>query len=295
MFSRLKNANAILDKSYILANNHMTLHVDLNRVLKDNSRTFFIPIARLPARLQETIASAYLCMRAIDEIEDHPSLNETIKATLLRGISQILQSHIGTGNTQTSLPELDAFFSPYRSVLPEVTLRIGDWLSSAPGDIAPRVWDATISMAERMAYWVENHWNIQSETDLDGYTFSVAGAVGLLICDIWGWFDGTNIDRLCAVQFGRGLQAVNILRNRKEDTSRGVNFFPSGWTDQHMFAYARKNIALAKAGVKSMPNSSFKYFVDIPLLLAEATMDAIENGVEKLSREQVLLIVGRSE
>jgi len=272
----------------------MTLPIDITRVLKNTSRTFYIPIARLPARLQETVACAYLCMRALDEIEDHPSLDDTTKAALLHGLGPILQAHLGVGNADTVLAELDFFFSPYRSILPEVTLRIGDWLSSAPSDFAPRVWDATMTMAERMAYWAENHWQIQTETDLDGYTFSVAGAVGLLICDIWGWFDGTAIDRMCAVQFGRGLQAVNILRNRKEDTARGVNFFPAGWTDRQMFTYARKNIDFAKGGVISMPKSSFKYFVEIPLHLAESTLNAIENGVGKLSREQVMQIVGQS-
>jgi farnesyl-diphosphate farnesyltransferase len=272
----------------------MTLHADQSRVLKDTSRTFFIPIARLPARLQETVASAYLCMRAIDEIEDHPDLDGAAKAALLRGLGPILQAHIGVGNPHAGLAELDVFFAPYRSILPEVTLRIGDWLTSTPGEIAPRVWDATVAMSERMAYWVENHWQIKTEADLDGYTFSVAGAVGLLICDIWGWFDGTAIDRVCAVQFGRGLQAVNILRNRKEDAERGVDFYPTGWTDKQMFAYARKNLDLARAGVTSMPRSSFKYFVDIPLHLAEATLTAIENGVGKLSREQVMQIVGQT-
>ncbi len=272
----------------------MPLHSDLSRVLKNTSRTFFIPIARLPAKLQETVASAYLCMRAIDEIEDHPELDDSTKAALLHGLGPILQAHIGVGNPHAGLAELDLFFSPYRSILPEVTLRIGDWLSSTPTDIAPRVWDATIAMAERMAYWAENHWQIQTESDLDGYTFSVAGAVGLLICDIWGWFDGTPIDRICAVEFGRGLQAVNILRNRKEDNDRGVNFFPAGWTDKDMFAYARKNLDLARAGVISMPKSSFKFFVDIPLHLAEATLNAIENGVGKLSREEVMQIVGNA-
>jgi farnesyl-diphosphate farnesyltransferase len=271
----------------------MPLSSDFLRVLKDTSRTFFIPISRLPARLQETVACAYLCMRAIDEIEDHPVLEDTSKAALLHGLGLILQAHIGVGNPKTVVAELNVFFSPFRSILPEVTLRIGDWLSSTPIEIAPRVWDATIAMAQRMGYWAGNHWQIQTEADLDGYTFSVAGSVGLLICDIWGWFDGTPIDRMCAVQFGRGLQAVNILRNRKEDSERCVNFYPAGWADNHMFTYARKNLDLARKGIKSMPKSSFKYFVDIPLHLAEATLTAIENGVEKLTREQVLQIVGQ--
>jgi farnesyl-diphosphate farnesyltransferase len=270
----------------------MTLSPDLTRVLKETSRTFFIPISRLPARLQETVACAYLSMRAIDEIEDHPHLDDSTKAKLLHGLGPILQAHIGGVNAPACFAEVEAYFTPYRSILPEVTLRIGDWLSNVPADFAPRVWDATTAMAERMAYWAGNHWRIQTVADLDGYTFSVAGAVGLLICDIWSWFDGTSIDRMCAVQFGRGLQAVNILRNRQEDTDRGVDFFPTGWTDTHMFSYARKNLDLARVGVSSMPESSFKYFVEIPLHLAEATLTAIEIGVGKLSREQVIQIVG---
>ena len=106
-----------------------------------------------------------------------------------------------------------------------------------------------------MAYWVEKNWLIRTEADLNSYTFSVAGAVGLLICDIWTWFDGSQIDRLSAIHFGRGLQSVNILRNREEDTQRGVNFFPSGWAEKQMFAYARKNIEQAKAGIGLIPQN----------------------------------------
>ena len=272
----------------------MALLTDHARILKNTSRTFFIPIARLPDQLQETVASAYLCMRAIDEIEDHPDLANPSKAALLRGLGPVLQSQIAPGEAAGVLSGLEDLFAPYQTVLPEVTLRIGDWLLLAPAGIAPRIWDATAAMAERMAFWAENGWRIQTEADLDGYTFSVAGAVGLLICDIWGWFDGSRIDRTCAVQFGRGLQAVNILRNRVEDVERGVNFFPSGWTEKHMFAYARKYLGFARQGLSTMPKSSFKYFVEIPLHLAEATLGAIESGVGKLTREQVLQITGQA-
>ncbi len=271
----------------------MALHSDHARILKDTSRTFYIPISRLPARLQETVASAYLCMRAVDEIEDHSELDCASKATLLRGLSPVLQAHLASARPADVLAALERVFSPFQSILPEVTLRIGDWLLSLPAGIAPRVWDATVAMAERMAFWAENRWRIQSEADLDGYTFSVAGAVGLLICDVWGWFDGSQIDRECAVQFGRGLQAVNIIRNRAEDLRRGVNFYPAGWSERHMFTYARTYLGLAKNGVKAMPKGSFKYFVEVPLLLAEGTLQAIEKGVGKLSREQVLQIVGQ--
>jgi len=86
---------------------------------------------------------------------------------------------------------------------------------------------------------------------------------------------------------------VNILRNREEDNQRGVDFFPSGWAEKHMFAYARKNLDQAKAGIAQISQDSFKYLVDIPLALAEATLQALENGQSKLTRAQVMRIVGQ--
>jgi farnesyl-diphosphate farnesyltransferase len=270
----------------------MSAHTDILRVLKETSRTFFIPISKLPGELQDTIGSAYLCMRAIDEIEDHPTLDNKTKAFLLHRLSWALQARLG--DSALADDRLEAVFQSYQTILPEVTLRIHDWLARIPTGIAPRVWEATIAMADRMAFWVENNWSILTEADLNSYTFSVAGAVGLLLCDIWAWFDGSQIDRQAAIQFGRGLQSVNILRNRDEDAQRGVSFYPTGWTDSQMFAYARKNLDLAKAGITNISHQSFKYLVHIPLALAEATLSALENGQTKLSRTQVLQIIGEA-
>ena len=85
---------------------------DVHAVLKATSRTFFIPIVRLPGGIQEAVASAYLCMRAIDEIEDHPALENLEKARLLRGISLIFQA-------QTSVDDFAhrLFFRSQRRVL----------------------------------------------------------------------------------------------------------------------------------------------------------------------------------
>src|SRR5690348_2293554 len=154
-------------------------------MLKRTSRTFFIPISRLPAGLQEAVMSGYLCMRAIDEIEDHPRLDNRAKALLLHSISYVLQTSFAPADFTTIL-------SNYQQELPEVTLRISDWALLAPLSIAPRVWEATATMADRMAQWAENGWTIQSESDLDRYTFGVAGSVGLLLSDLWAWYDGTT-------------------------------------------------------------------------------------------------------
>jgi farnesyl-diphosphate farnesyltransferase len=264
---------------------------DMLRVLKETSRTFYLPIVRLPSNLQEAVSSAYLCMRALDEIEDHARLGNQDKSSLLREISSVIQSHIAIGDISA---ELNArVFSKYLKVLPEVSLRIGEWLSFAPAGIGPRIWEATAAMADRMAGWAERGWEISTLADLNEYTFSVAGAVGLLICDIWAWFDGTQLDRTCAIHFGRGLQSVNILRNREEDLARKVDFYPKGWTHKEILAYARQNVTFARREIKPMPQLAFAYLVEIPLSLAEATLDVIESGQTKLSKQQVLQIVAQ--
>lgn len=267
----------------------MSIQTEINRVLTETSRTFAIPISFLPEKLRQTISIAYLCMRALDEIEDHVSLEVPAKVTLLQKISANLQATSFSG-VVAKFQNLDSFFEPYKTILPEVTLRLEDWLSHAPVDIIPRLVDASASMADRMAYWVERNWLIRSELELNSYTFSVAGSVGLLISDIWAWFDGSQLNRVDAVNFGRALQAVNILRNREEDLQRNVDFFPGGWSRKEMSAYARQLLERVRPGLKLMPEKAYQYLVKIPFLLADATLDAIDNGQAKLSREQVLQI-----
>lgn len=255
-------------------------------ILKETSRTFYIPISRLPSNLQEAVASAYLCMRAIDEIEDSPELDNFTKAKLLRQISLNLQA-----STKNSTVDDFAIELVPKDLLPEVSLRIGEWALLAPNTIAPRIWDATAAMADRMAYWAENDWKITTESDLDRYTFSVAGAVGLLLSDLWAWYDGTPTDRSCAIGFGRGLQAVNIIRNHGEDLRRGVDFFPNGWCEVDLYNYARRNLKLGDRYTKSLPPGPALDFCKIPLTLAYGTLEVLALGKEKLSRKDVLALV----
>ncbi len=262
------------------------LKKDANRVLVATSRTFYIPISRLSQDLQEAVGAAYLCMRAIDEIEDHEDLATDVKTMLLRETALLMR---GTFSA-TAYLELIA---PYTAHLPEVTLRLPEWIAYCPAAIRPKVLDSTAEMAEGMAVWAERDWTVETEADLDEYTYYVAGLVGVMLSDIWYWKAGIVTDKQQAIGFGRGLQAVNILRNQQEDAERGVGYFPPGWTTDTMFAYARENLAEADAYLASIPKETTIYeFCHIPLALAHGTLDALAKGKEKLSRPEVLKIVG---
>ena len=259
-------------------------------ILRQTSRTFFVPIIRMPRVLRDAVGSAYLCMRAIDEIEDHPDLPKEEKIDLLEQISAVLR----TNASRTDEAYFQTLFTPYGNRLPQVTRSIGHYALMAPGYIADTVWEATSAMAHAMADWVQRDFMICTEADLDQYTFDVAGRVGLLLTDIWHWHDGENADRDLAIGFGRGLQAVNIVRNREEDLARGADFFPEGWERADMIRYVRRQLTLADAYMDSLNSKPAQTFCRIPLSLAYGTLEALEAGREKLSRDEVEALVGEA-
>ncbi|WP_416148653.1 squalene/phytoene synthase family protein [Salipaludibacillus sp. HK11] len=260
--------------------NEKTLQKDAMRMLKLTSRTFYIPISLLEPTLKKTVASAYLCMRAIDEIEDNSMLDSPSKQYLLKETGALLDE---TFDNEAYLQLID----PYKHLLPEVTLRLGDWIATCPPGIVEKVQESTSIMAYGMAKWAYKNWHIKTKEDLNDYTYYVAGLVGVMLSDIWEWRDGTKTDRDLAIAYGRGLQTVNILRNQLEDKERGVSFIPTVWDIDETFEYAEKNLALGDEYMKDINSRSILLFCKIPLALANKTLKALKDGREKITRSEV--------
>lgn len=262
------------------------LQKDAMRVLKNTSRTFYIPITFLQNQLKIAVANAYLMMRAIDEIEDHETLENDVKHDLLKEISLLLKE------TKFNEEKYKTLIEPYKNLLPEVTIRLADWISLLPTGCEQLVKNATSEMAFGMGKWAKINWAIKTKEDLDEYTYYVAGLVGVMLSELWEWDSGVKTDRELAIGYGRGLQAVNILRNQEEDLKeRGVSFIPDNWTREHLFEYAQYNLNKADEYMKAIKKRSILLFCRLPLALAHRTLNAMKNGREKLSREEVEKIV----
>lgn len=257
------------------------LYKEAMHVLKETSRTFYIPITFLKNDLKTTVAAAYLAMRAIDEIEDHEELTNDVKFNLLSTTGELLKDTFDA-------TAYEALLSPYASKLPEVTLRLADWVAFCPEGSRPIVQASTSEMAFGMAKWSKANWQVHTREDLDDYTYYVAGLVGTMLSEIWAWGAGIQTDRELAIGYGRGLQAVNILRNQHEDMDeRGVCFVPDGWTREDLFAYAEENLAKADLYMEDIDKRSIKLFCRLPLALAHKTLKAMQEGREKMSRAEV--------
>ena len=258
-------------------------------LLRQTSRTFFVPIIRLPSDLRCAVGSAYLCMRGIDEIEDHHDLPMPDIIDLLERVSTVLHG----ATDERHLAALSDIFAPFGDRLPEVTRAIGRHAMLAPEGVARAVWKSTAEMAHRMAHWARVEWKVTTEEDLHDYTFDVAGRVGVLLTDLWRWYDGTSASHELSSGYGRGLQAVNIIRNRDEDAERGVSFYPDGWTPSDMHEYARQQLAMGDEYLRALQGGPALNFCRVPLELAYATLDTILAGKEKLSRGKVLELIER--
>lgn len=238
-----------------------------DEMIRTWSTTWYEPVMAMPGLLKDATAAAYLCMRAIDEIEDHPILSGTTKAVLLRKISALFQGHC----TESSFD----FLMHTKPGLPEVTLRLGEWATLAPSDIAPRVLDTFSIMAERMASWAEEGFVVHTEQDLDRYTYAVAGTLVLMLCDLWAWHNGTPSNRTHGIAYGRALQSVNIIIDRHTDISRNVDFWPDGWDIPQMTSYACQELALADTFVAALPFGAARTFCTQPLHRAHQALKQI--------------------
>src|SRR5699024_10770869 len=99
-------------------------------------------------------------------------------------------------------------------------------------------------MAYGMAKWAKANWRIKSRDDLDDYTYYVAGLVGVMLSKLWDVCANVKTDRDLAIGYGRGLQAVNILRNEEEDLEeRDVSFVRDVENYVDIIAYAKEKLA----------------------------------------------------
>ncbi len=254
---------------------------DAMRILKETSRTFYIPITFLQKELKYSVAVAYLVFRAIDEIEDHEELDNDVKCTILMRVSELFKQPFDN-------EEYLRILGPVKYQMPEVTLRLAEWLQACPKDSLSIVMNAANEMAFGMAKWAKANWDIHTREDLDDYTYYVAGLVGVMLSDLWEHYGEEKTNRELAIGYGRGLQAVNILRNEKEDLDeRGVSFVPDGWNREELFKYAEENLTKADEYMKSLNKRSIVLFCRLPLALAHKTLKALKEGREKISRAEV--------
>jgi farnesyl-diphosphate farnesyltransferase len=217
-------------------------------LLKRVSRSFYLTLRLLPSQVRDSIALAYLVARLSDTLADGAD-TEAEKQLLAR------------------------------------REEIGVWLLNSPDrNEIESVW-STIRQGQRFD---QDRFSMPEASplnpqELDLYAYLVAGCVGEFwtrLCEkrLPG-FASLNLTEMTdlGIRFGKGLQLVNILRDRQADSLKGRTYVPAG-RFYEVLADARGHLRAAREYVSALRNYRLRVACALPLYLAAETLDLVEKS-----------------
>lgn len=304
----------------------------ITELVTQTSRTFALGIRQLPDTLERVVSVAYLTLRVSDYFEDNEAMPAERKLGYLGAWADALRE--SCVRTAEPIPS-PAFRGPaeYDETTPDaLAARAADTILAAFRDLpdAERaiVGRHVVDSTGGMARWVAKGPAFRTEADLDDYMFEVAGRVGLLLTELFALRSGSVARRhekmlRLGVEFGLGLQTVNVIRGLSSDHDRGWifvprSFLPVGTAPSAIWAEPASAPAIAlldrlvrKAGrhldaardyVLAIPRREYgiRVFCLLPLLFALRTLELSRANPRvfttevKLSRAEVAAIVRRT-
>lgn len=212
-------------------------------LLKAVSRSFFLTIRWLPRAMQDGVALGYLLARATDSVADTSSADEKKREAVLQRMGQAVAGTLDDMALQELLCDLAGPLAEAQSNPAECTLlrRFGECLrilQAMPEGQQTLIRDVLSTIVEGQL-WDLRFFRDQSAVTDDAqthtYTYQVAGCVGqfwtsLGIETMGEDFCDTTRQQVmteAGIRYGRGLQLVNILRDRAEDAARGRSYLCS--------------------------------------------------------------------
>ena len=267
---------------------------DLNHLLKQVSRSFYISIRVLPREIRPQIGLTYILARTTDTAADTRSAPTPLRrAALHRMRTEIAAAAAGDAvhgsdfrDLSEGMPQIDrALIERFPDALGRLRRcsapdrrRIGDVLGSITGG-------QEIDLSRFGEATVEHIAALDTDAELDDYTYQVAGCVGEFwtkMCQAHLFPEVNVADAFLferGVRFGKGLQLVNILRDLPRDLRQGRSYIP-------LAPLAERNLSpeslLDPASMKT-----FRPLYDHYLQQAEEYLAAGRDYVDALPRRQL--------
>jgi farnesyl-diphosphate farnesyltransferase len=218
------------------------VNADLNNLLRATSRSFYLTLRVLPARVRPQIGLAYLLARTTDTIADTELVPPAQRLEALQNLRErILGQNSAPLNfgelaqkqnlsaeklllekVENSLAALQNLSAPDQKLIREVLTTI---ISGQELDLKRFAGSAGVPPAVCGVA-------LKTAAELDDYTYRVAGCVGgfwTKICRAH-LFPNAKIDDTQfiadGIRFGKGLQFVNILRDLPADLKNGRCYLP---------------------------------------------------------------------
>jgi farnesyl-diphosphate farnesyltransferase len=221
----------------------------LTDLLKQVSRSFYLTLRVLPAPVRAQISLAYLLARATDTIADTRLVSTERRLSALRGVcSAVLEAAEGKpgctpelGELAAAQVELTSQGSPGERVLLESLGKVLALLSGFQAEDRHLICNLLQIIIRGQESDLIHFGSatpevpaaLETDAELDEYTYSVAGCVG----EFWTRICRTHLFPQAAlddeillrrgVRFGKGLQLLNILRDLPRDLRQGRCYVPA--------------------------------------------------------------------
>jgi farnesyl-diphosphate farnesyltransferase len=208
-------------------------------LLRSVSRSFYLTLRVLPAAVRPQIGLAYLLARTTDTIADTELVSLEMRLEALRALRERilglasgtvelgeLARHQGTPAERLLLQQIDESLALLQTFKPEDQKLIRGVLGTITGG-------QELDLRKFQGASAENIVALQTDLELEDYTYRVAGCVG----EFWTrlcrahLFANARLDETAfladGVRFGKGLQLVNILRDLPADLRHGRCYLPA--------------------------------------------------------------------
>jgi farnesyl-diphosphate farnesyltransferase len=223
----------------------------INDLLKATSRSFYLTLRVLPARVRPQIALAYLLARTTDTIADTELVPSAQRLDALQKLRERilgqnfapldfgeLAKQQGSPAEKLLLEKVEDSLSLLQTLSQTDLKLVRDVLNTITSGqeldlsrFAPQ--ESTLQRDEgKLSLGLQPIIALETEAELDDYTYRVAGCVGEFwtrICRAH-LFPQARLDEkqfvADGIRFGKGLQLVNILRDLPADLSKGRCYLP---------------------------------------------------------------------
>lgn len=213
--------------------------IPINRLrgalLRDVSRSFYLSLRLLPTTLRDPISLAYLLARATDTIADTAGAPAEMRLERLRELARQIQNGAAQEGASSFL---SLATDPAERLLLDNVPACLTWLREMPDpdqrdirQVLERINEGQVLDVQRFGD-AKTLSALETTADLDRYTYLVAGCVG----EFWTRVcfrrltnfstESAETMRSWGVEYGKGLQLINILRDAGADLQAGRCYVP---------------------------------------------------------------------
>jgi len=282
-------------------------------ILKSVSRSFYLTIHFLPRPLRDPVSLAYLLARATDTIADTATIPADIRLTNLRDLARVIAGELDFKAIEKPMREVTArqTNSHERSLIENLRACF-NWLEKMePADRAEiREVLKTIVKGQQLDLERFGQPNrpraLHTSSELEEYTYLVAGCVGEFWTDLgfrhfpkFATRSPNEMTRL-GIEYGKGLQLINVLRDRAADLANGRDYLPAEELAdapvkdvfQRWLKEAEEQIGAGIEYSTSLTNWRIRYATALPALIGARTIALLracgpEAAKVKVARSEV--------